>query len=214
MGVEVVGLLLGRRGRRLGRLSRRLLGVFLRSGGVDRDMRRLGYIVRIRRVGVCEVVVRNTVRFAVQSSNTGGLLLPVRPHVRVMVILVPPRTRLLLPRLCSLLEELLIHILPSARYHTSPAQSRRPRRSAQRRAIRPLSSQYGRLVLIPIALAELEAAVLRPEEEPYSAEDETDAYESEEGKEATIVNMVRIDGARTRVILGAWLLCGVSCGEV
>ena len=179
MGVEVVGLLLGRRGRGLGRLSRRLLGVFLRSGGVDRDMRRLGYIVRIRRVGICEVVVRNTVRFAVQSSNTGGLFLPVRPHIRIMVILVPPRTRLLLPRLCALLEELLIHILPSARYHTSPTQSRRPRRSTQRRTIRPLSSQYGRLVLIPIALAELEAAVLRPEEEPYSAEDETDAYQSE-----------------------------------
>ena len=117
-----------------------MLGVFLRSGGIDWYMLCLGYIVRIRRVRICEVVVRNTVRFTVQSSDTGGFLLPVRTHVRIMIILVPPRTHLLLPRLCSLLEELLVEILPSTRYHTSPTQSCRPRRSTKRRAIRPLSS--------------------------------------------------------------------------
>ena len=174
----------------------------------------LGHIVRVGGIGVCEVVVGNAVRFAIQSSNASGLLLPVRPHVRIMVILVPPRTNLLFPRLCSLLEELLIQILPSARYHTAPTQSCRPRRSTKRRAIRALASQYGRLVFVPITFAEFEAAVLRPEKEPYSTKDETDAYQSEEGKEATIVNMMRIDSAGAGVILRARLLRGVSCGEV
>lgn len=159
-------------------------------------------------------MVEDTVGFAIESSDTGRLLLPVCAHVGIVVVLVAPRTLLLLSRLDTLLEQLLIHVLPSTRYHTTPTQSGGPRRSAQRCAIRALTPQYRRFVLVPIALSEFEATVLRPEEEPYAAQDEKNANESKESEEGAVVDVVRVNGAGTRIVWCGLLSCDVSGSKV
>ena len=176
--VKIIVFLLGRWGGGSGLGVLRRFGPFrilLRFRRVDGDVLCLRYVVRIRGVGVGEVMIENPVRFAIESTDASGLLLTVRPHVGVVVVLVPPRTLLLPSRLCAFLEEFLIHVLASTRYHTSSAQPRGPCRSAQRRAVRSLAPQYGGFVVIPVTLAEIDTAVLRPEEEPDPAEDEKDA---------------------------------------
>lgn len=159
-------------------------------------------------------MVEDAVGFAIESSDTGRLLLPVCAHVRIVVVLVASRTLLLLSRLDTLLEQLLIHVLPSTRYHTTPTQSGGPRGSTQRCAIWALAPQYRRLVFVPIALSELEAAVLCPEEEPYAAQDEENANESKEGKKGAVVDVVRINRAGARVVWCCLLSCDVSGSKV
>lgn len=159
-------------------------------------------------------MVENTIRFAIESSDTSGLLLSVRPHVGVLVILVSPRTLLLPSPLSSVLEELFIHVLPSTRYYTPTTESRSLCRSTQCCAVRSLTPQYRRFVVIPISFAEIEAAILRPEEEPYPAEDEENEDEGEKGKEAAIIDMMGIDSARTWLVCCTCLFCYVSCSKV
>ena len=217
MGVEivvvVVFLFLGRwgGGSGFGVLGR--LGPFFRFGRVDGDVLRLRDVVRIHGVGVGEVLIEDPVRFAVESADASGLLLTVRPHVGVVVVLVPPWTFLLPSRLRALLEELLVQVLTSARYYASAAQPRGPCCSAQRRAVGAFSPQYGGFVVVPVALAEIETAVLGPEEKPYPAQDEKDADQSEEGEEAAVVDVVGINGAGTGLVC-ACSFCCVSCGKV
>lgn len=213
--VEVGGLLLGRGSRRLC-LFRGVgpFGFSLRFWGIDGDMLSLRYIIRIRSVGVGEVVVEDTVRFAIQASNTSRLLLPVCPHVRIIVVLVSSWALLLSSRLYTFLEELLIRVLPPTRHHTPSTQSCGPCRSTQRCAIRALTPQHRRFIVVPITLLEFEATVLCPEEEPYSAEDESNADERKESKEATIIDMVRINGAETGVVFRARWSRDVSCSKV
>lgn len=213
--VEVCFLLRRRgSGSRLGFLRR--LGPFriLLLGRIDGDVLCLRDVIRIRGFGVGEVLVKDTVRFAIESSDTSRLLLPVCPHVGVIVVFVSPRTLLLPSPLSSFLEEFLIHVLPSTRYHTPSTQPRGPCRPTQGGAIRPLTPQDRRLVVIPIAFAELKAAIFGPEEEPYPAEDEKNADESEESKEAAVVDVVRINGAGTGLVCCACASCYVSCSKV
>ena len=120
-------------------------------------------------------MIEDPVRFPIESSDPSGLLLPVRPHVGVVVVFVAPWSFLLPYCLGAFLEELLIHVLASSRYHAPAAQPRGPGRSAQRGAVGALAPQHGGLVVIPVPFAEIEAAVLGPEEEPDPAEDEEHA---------------------------------------
>lgn len=166
-------------------------------------------------------MIRHPVRFAVQAAHPRRFLLPVRPHVLIMIIPIPPRPHLLLPPLSPLPthpQDLLILQIPlfptTTSHHAPPPQPRRPSRPTQRRAIRPLAPQNRRLVLLPVALAEPEAAVLGPEEKPDAAEDEADADEREEGEEAAVVDVVGVDGAGAGVVLCAWEAGGGAGGEV
>lgn len=194
----------------------RRLGPFriLLLGRIDWDVLCLRDIIRICGVRVRKVLVEDTVGFTIESSDTSRLLLPVCPHVGVFIILVSPWELVFPAPLSSCLEELFIHVLTFTRYHAPSAQPRGSCRSTQGCAVRALTPQYRRLVVIPITFAKFDATILCPEEEPYSAEDEKDADESEEGKEAAIVDMVRINGAGTGLVCCACSLCDVSCSKV
>lgn len=159
-------------------------------------------------------MVEDAVGFAIESSDTGRLLLPVCAHVGIVVVLVAPRPFLLLSRLDTLLEKLLVSVLPFTRYHTTPTQSGGPCGSTQCCAIRALAPQYRRLVFVPIAPSEFEAAVLCPEEEPYAAQDEKNANESKESEEGAVVDVVRVNGAGTGIVWCGLLSCDVSRSKV
>lgn len=66
-------------------------------------------------------------------------------------------------------------------------------------AVGALAAQHGTLVVVPIAPAPLEAAVLGPEEEPDGAQDHSGADEGKQGQEALIVEAGGRLGARAEI---------------
>lgn len=95
--------------------------------------------------------------------------------------------------------------------HASPAQLRTLRCITQCFPIRPLSSKYGALVIVPVTLAPLEPAVLGPEEEPDAQHDEEQADQREKGLDAFHVYGVWRDGAGAE--FARWR-CRVAGSEV
>jgi len=171
-----------------------------------RDDESVGRGRQLRGFGV-RVVVVASVRLAIEAADAGGLFVPVGAHVFVAASLASTAsTRLLafrfpFPRLRFLLpffdiERALVLIRPHAPANDAPTPQHRPlRRVTQRLPIRSLATQDGRLVILPVALAPHEAAVLGPEEEPDAREDERGREQAEQRQHALVVDRVGRDGA-------------------
>lgn len=96
-------------------------------------------------------------------------------------------------------------------HHTPTPQIRAFRRTTQRRAIRAAPPQHRRLIIIPVVLAEVEAAVLGPEEEPDAGEHEADADQGEDGENCFVGDVDGVDDAGGGV--GGAAGDESSCGE-
>ena len=70
----------------------------------------------------------------------------------------------------------------------------------ERLAIRALSAENGRFVVVPVTFLEVEATVLCPEEEPETGNYKCDTKYGEEGEESGIVNVLR--GSSSDAVLG------------
>ncbi len=159
--------------------------------------------VRVAEVGVFGVVI--PIRFSVQPTHSSGFLVPVSAHVVVMSVLVSPRYLPLAPSsLQPTLHEYPLVIPIHFPNHAPATQLRRLRRPTKRRPIRALAPQNRTLVIVPVALAPAEAAVLRPEEEPDAGEHHSDTDEAEEREDASVVYVVRVEGAAAGRGVGGW----------
>jgi len=154
--------------------------------------------------------MEHPVTLTIQPSNLRRLLMPICPHIIIIIIPISPRLPFLRFMLYSFLPPFLTHItLPTIRNHATPTQSRRLRRSTQSRAIRSLAAQDCRFIIIPIAFPEAKATIFGPEKEPDRSEYKGEAEEGEEGEEAVVVDVVGIDGARAGLIVWIlWSFCG------
>lgn len=216
MGVEGAFLLLLRwrfGGSRSGLLVlRRVLLLFV----VDALLRNVLRRVRVAEVGVFGGVVV-PVRFSVQPAHSSRFLVPVRAHVLVVAVLLAPRYLLPLARPPSsplqpaLHEHHLVVIPIHFPDHAPAAQLRRLRRPAQCRPIGPFAPQHRALVVVPVALAPAEAAVLRPEEEPDACEHHAEPDKPEQHEDAAVVDVVRVEGAAAGRGVGDWRGGIASC---
>lgn len=162
-------------------------------------------------------VVEDPIALPVQSAYSCRFLMSISLNVYVVIVLISPRfPSFLLSTLIPPLPPFLTHVrLAPIRNHTSATQTCRFRGSAQGGAVGTFPPQHGGFVVIPIAFAEVEAAVFGPEEKPDADQDEGDAKEGEEGEEGAIVDVRGFDGAGARVVV--WVLggfVGVSGFEV
>ena len=89
-----------------------------------------------------------------------------------------------------------IFIAVAARHHTPTTKSRALGSIAQRLPVWAFPSEYGALVVVPVAFAPLEAAVFGPEEEPDCCQDEEDADNGKEGLDTFHINGIWGHGAR------------------
>lgn len=79
------------------------------------------------------------------------------------------------------------------------AEVRAGRRAGQERAVGAPAPQHRRLVLLPVVLLEVEAAVLGPEEEPDARDHEGHADEPEQDEDEGVVDVVGVRHADGRV---------------
>lgn len=170
-----------------------------------RDVIRVG-VVRIREILIMNPMVENPIALPVQAADPRWLFVSISLHVYIVIVLIPPRfPSFFLPTLIPPLPSFLAHVrFTSDRDHASTAQPRRLSGSAQSCAIRTFPSQNGGFVVVPIAFAEVEAAVFGPEEEPDADEDESDAEKGEEGEKGAVVDVRGFDGAGAGVV--GWVL--------
>lgn len=160
-----------------------------------------------------EIMVVGAVCLAVQPAYTSGFLMAVGAHVGVVVVAAAARGLALLrpPRLLArgggflgvdgplLLVPVLLRGVGD---DAATAEICGFRGAAQGGAVGAFAPQHGGFVVVPVALAPDEAAVLGPEEEPDTGEDEGDADEGEEGEEAAVVDAVRVEGAGAGAVGG------------
>ena len=167
-------------------------------------MTRGGWGLHNGRIGGERGVVIGAISLSIDTSNSGRFFFAIRPHIIVHMI------RLLLlaiPLLIAKLLRSLGNLFGNGRLIIADGVPKRARwclvaRSlrgiAQRLPIRPLAAEDGGFVVFPIAFAELEAAVLSPEEEPDAGENEAGRKNAEKCQDAFVVDAEGIDRAGSR----------------
>lgn len=164
-----------------------------------------GLCVQGARAG-CGVVV-GAVGLAVEATDAGGSFVAVGAHVGVLrvflVVLLLLGGSLVL--VAAVGEETLLRTVELRHGalradDAATTQCRRASRACEGRAVGTLAPQNGGFVIVPVALAKAEAAVLGPKEEPYAGKHEASADQAEESEHAIVVDGLWIDRSSTRAI--------------
>lgn len=154
------------------------LGIFRWSGGC-----------------VCVIRVIATVGFFVQTTDTSRLFMTIGTHVSIIVVLLPAGLAALAGSLSFLEEQrlslsLLFNL--AGGNNAATAQFSGFGSIAEGCAIRTFSSENGGFIFFPVALLEMDTAILGPEEEPDTGEDQTGGQECKESEDPAVIDVVRV----------------------
>lgn len=144
-------------------------------------------------IGVICVIA--AVWFFIQTTDSSRLFVTIGTDVGIIVVLVPAGLAALSGSLSFFEEQglgfFLLFSLTSSD-NAAAAQFSGFGSIAEGCAIGTFSSENGGFIFLPVALLEMETAILGPEEEPDTGEDKASGQKRKEGEDPTVINVVRV----------------------
>lgn len=136
------------------------------------------------------------VGFFVQTTDSSRLFMTIGTDVSVIVVLVPARFATALAGSLSFLEEQGLGIFLlfdlACGDNAAAAQFSGFGSITEGCAIGAFSSENGGFIFFPVALLKMETAILGPEEEPDTGEDQAGGQQCKESEDPAVIDVVRV----------------------
>lgn len=147
--------------------------------------------------------------FFVQTTDTSRLFMTIGTEVSIIVVLVPAGFATALAGSLSFLQEeglgifLLFNLARGD--NAAAAQFSGFGSITEGCALGAFSSENGGLIFFPVTLLKMKTAILGPEEEPNTGEDQTGGQQCKKSEDPAVIDVVRVVRAFPYGSISFWL---------